>query len=157
MKLTTQIIGFLGLIFILSSFKSSSIANIKIPNVNVKQIDSVLVDTIAIDSSLVVYTPFMENAHASYYSDKFNGRNTASGEKFDIYNLRKSWSATAKKYLQPPWCSHAQAVDGLYGCQDLWIGSIKTPTDCENCKFYSDNHIERINCTHTREKNIKSK
>ena len=83
MKLTTQIIGFLGLIFILSSFKSSSIANIKIPNVNVKQIDSVLVDTVAIDSSLVVYTPFMENAHASYYSDKFNGRNTASGEKFD--------------------------------------------------------------------------
>jgi len=62
----------------------------------------------------------------------------SSGEKFDIYNLRKSWSATAKKYLQPPWCSHAQAVDGLYGCQDLWIGSIKTPTDCENCKFYKE-------------------
>ena len=62
----------------------------------------------------------------------------SSGEKFDIYNLRKSWSATAKKYLQPPWCSHAQAVDGLYGCQDLWIGSIKTPTDCENCKLYKE-------------------
>lgn len=83
MKLTTQIIGFLGLLIIFSSFKSSSKTNIKIPDVNVTLIDSVLVDTIAIDSSLVVYTPFMENAHASYYADKFNGRKTASGEKFD--------------------------------------------------------------------------
>jgi rare lipoprotein A len=27
--------------------------------------------------------PFKENAHASYYSNKFNGRKTASGEIFD--------------------------------------------------------------------------
>jgi len=45
--------------------------------------DSVLIDTILVDSSLTVYTPFKENAHASYYADKFNGRRTASGEKFD--------------------------------------------------------------------------
>jgi rare lipoprotein A len=35
------------------------------------------------DSSLVIYIPYKESVHASYYHDKFNGRRTASGEKFD--------------------------------------------------------------------------
>jgi rare lipoprotein A len=32
-------------------------------------------------------TLYKENAHASYYSDKFNGRRTASGKKFDNEKL----------------------------------------------------------------------
>ena len=40
-------------------------------------------DTTSVDSSLVAYKLYKENAHASYYHDKFNGRKTASGEKFD--------------------------------------------------------------------------
>jgi rare lipoprotein A len=47
------------------------------------QQDSVLTDSIAIDSSVVSYTLYKEDVHASYYHDKFNGRKTASGEKFD--------------------------------------------------------------------------
>ena len=83
MKLSTQIIGFLGLIIILSSFKSSSVINSKQPNYNVIQIDSVLTDSTVADSSLLVYTLYKKMVHASYYADKFNGKKTASGEKFD--------------------------------------------------------------------------
>lgn len=83
MKLTTQIIGFLGLLIILSSFKSSNRKAEKSTSFRLVQKDSILSDSIYIDSSATVYTPYMENAHASYYADKFNGRKTASGEKFD--------------------------------------------------------------------------
>lgn len=48
---------------------------------NIIQKDTII-DTISVDSSLK-YTPYKENVHASYYHDKFNGRKTASGEKFD--------------------------------------------------------------------------
>jgi rare lipoprotein A len=44
--------------------------------------DSVLVDTPAI-----ALKPFKTNVHASYYHDKFNGRRTASGQKFDNNKL----------------------------------------------------------------------
>lgn len=82
MKLTTQIIGFLGLLIMLSSFKSSNVKVSKNTSFNQIQIDSVLTDSVFVDSS-IVYTPYKENVHASYYADKFNGRKTASGEPFD--------------------------------------------------------------------------
>ncbi|WP_239987006.1 septal ring lytic transglycosylase RlpA family protein [Flavobacterium tibetense] len=44
--------------------------------------DSILVDTLA-----VALKPFKTNVHASYYHDKFNGRRTASGQKFDNNKL----------------------------------------------------------------------
>ncbi|OYQ45952.1 septal ring lytic transglycosylase RlpA family protein [Flavobacterium aurantiibacter] len=34
-------------------------------------------------SKKVKYKLFKKNAHASYYADKFNGRRTASGKRFD--------------------------------------------------------------------------
>ncbi|MDD2674241.1 MAG: septal ring lytic transglycosylase RlpA family protein [Flavobacterium sp.] len=34
-------------------------------------------------SVLGVFKPFKKEAHASYYADKFNGRKTTSGRKFD--------------------------------------------------------------------------
>ncbi len=37
-------------------------------------------DTLSVPMS---FKPFKKNAHASYYSDKFNGRKTASGSKFN--------------------------------------------------------------------------
>ena len=83
MKLAAQVIGFIVLLIFFSSFKSSHI--IKKNNtfyLGVQQ-DSVLTDSIAIDSSVVSYTLYKEGVHASYYHDKFNGRKTASGEKFD--------------------------------------------------------------------------
>jgi rare lipoprotein A len=83
MKFTIQIIGFLGLFIILSSFKSFSNSSKKNIHLNFIQKDSILSDSIHLDSSLTTYTPYKESVHASYYHDKFNGRKTASGEKFN--------------------------------------------------------------------------
>lgn len=87
MKLATKILGLFSLLIILSSFKASNNYILKAPNANLKITDSVLVDSVSLDSSKIIYTPFKENAHASYYNDKFNGRKTASGELFsnDLY------------------------------------------------------------------------
>lgn len=35
----------------------------------------------------VKYTLYKKNGHASYYADKFHGRRTASGEKFDMNKM----------------------------------------------------------------------
>ncbi|WP_235841721.1 septal ring lytic transglycosylase RlpA family protein [Confluentibacter sediminis] len=78
-------IGFLCLLIFTTSFSSvsSKINKIKISQYDTIMKDTVLIDTIVVDSSLTRYTPYKENVHASYYHDKFNGRKTASGEKFD--------------------------------------------------------------------------
>lgn len=74
MRLALKTITLLGLLLFISSFKST-----------VKTNDSSIskTDTTLVDSSLVVYKLYKENAHASYYHDKFNGRKTANGETFD--------------------------------------------------------------------------
>lgn len=87
MRLTTQIIGFIAILILISSFNTSKKIVSKTIIFNNIEKDSVLTDSTGIDSSLVNYIPYKENAHASYYHDKFNGRKTASGEKFnnDLY------------------------------------------------------------------------
>ncbi|WP_283635506.1 septal ring lytic transglycosylase RlpA family protein [Aquaticitalea lipolytica] len=74
MKLLIKTIVLLGFLILISSFKSRQ-----------KKYDIIetKTDTTSVDSSLVAYKLYKENAHASYYHDKFNGRKTASGEKFD--------------------------------------------------------------------------
>ena len=52
-------------------------------------------DTTETDSISITYIPYKENVHASYYHDKFNGRRTASGEKFDNNNF-----TAAHKFLK---------------------------------------------------------
>lgn len=44
-----------------------------------------LQDTLPVDSTLlnVKYRPYKKAVHASYYHDRFNGRKTASGKRFD--------------------------------------------------------------------------
>ena len=60
-------------------------------------------------------------------------------ERIDIYNRRAPWSQTAKDYPQPPWCSHKNAVNGLFGCDDLVMtGFVKNIENCENCKFLNN-------------------
>ena len=83
MKLTTQIIGFLGLLIMLSSFKSSIKRSEQSTSYLSIKKDSILSDSTSLDTSATAFTPYLENAHASYYHDKFNGRKTASGEIFD--------------------------------------------------------------------------
>ena len=82
MRLTTKIIGFLSLLILISSFSSPSKSVRKSMPSDIKN-TLILSDTTDTDSSLIAYKPFKESAHASYYHDKFNGRKTASGEKFD--------------------------------------------------------------------------
>jgi rare lipoprotein A len=78
-------ISFLCLLIFITSFsnKHSKSSTKKTSDFNIILKDTVLTDTISVDSLLKTYTPFKENVHASYYHDKFNGRKTASGEKFD--------------------------------------------------------------------------
>ncbi len=47
-------------------------------NDTIKAVDSIVIDTIAYD-----LVPFQENAHASYYHDRFTGKRTASGAIFN--------------------------------------------------------------------------
>ena len=80
-----KIIGFLSLIIFASSFSTSTLGNFSDKGTHLNNMvqDSVLVDTIAAVDSTMVFTPFKNNVHASYYHDKFNGRRTASGQLFD--------------------------------------------------------------------------
>jgi len=60
-------------------------------------------------------------------------------EHFDIYNKALSWNKVRKKHPEPPWCANKYAVQGLMGCQDLMMGSIRTEEDCLNCRFCKRN------------------
>ncbi|NMH27620.1 septal ring lytic transglycosylase RlpA family protein [Flavobacterium silvaticum] len=44
--------------------------------------NAVIADSLKLVSNLKL-KPFKKNAHASYYAERFNGRRTASGRKFD--------------------------------------------------------------------------
>lgn len=44
-------------------------------------------DSVSTDTLVTTLKPFKTNAQASYYSDKLNGRRTASGQKFDNNKL----------------------------------------------------------------------
>jgi rare lipoprotein A len=59
-------------------------------------LDSVKKDNIISQKDMIVDTlnvvienfkPYKENAHASYYADRFHGQRTASGKKFDMNKL----------------------------------------------------------------------
>lgn len=78
-------LSFLCLLIFINGFSNtpSKIRPNKTSHFNTIYADTVLTDTVSVDSSLTTYIPYKENVHASYYHDKFNGRKTASGEKFD--------------------------------------------------------------------------
>lgn len=71
------------LIFLTGFTERPSEINSHKTSFNKKPQDTILMDTVSPDSSLVIYIPYKESVHASYYHDKFNGRRTASGERFD--------------------------------------------------------------------------
>lgn len=53
-------------------------------NNNIALLDTVKPnDSIILDSTNYNFVMYKNNVHASYYSDKLNGRKTASGQKFD--------------------------------------------------------------------------
>lgn len=82
MRTTSKIIGVLALVFLISSFRTPQNYAINSTSFNFES-SKISIDSTDTDSVLVSYTPYKENAHASYYHDKFTGRKTASGEIFD--------------------------------------------------------------------------
>lgn len=74
---------FVYLLFFITSFSNIPSNTNKTSHHNVLLRNNILTDAILQDSSIITYTPYKEHVHASYYHDKFNGRKTASGEKFD--------------------------------------------------------------------------
>ncbi|MFY7741947.1 MAG: septal ring lytic transglycosylase RlpA family protein [Flavobacterium sp.] len=83
------IVGILGILFLglLSVFSlknksfRGSFFSFTTVNDTLKK-DTTVVDTIQKEGNLK-FTLLKKGAHASYYADKFNGRRTASGERFD--------------------------------------------------------------------------
>jgi rare lipoprotein A len=59
-----------------------------------KEVEPIAVtpDTVIVETGKFVF--FKKNAHASYYHDKFNGKRTASGKRFD----NKKLSAAHRKF-----------------------------------------------------------
>lgn len=82
MRLALRIVGFLSLLILMCSFNYVEKTDRKLTS-SVYFKTLAISDTTDTDSSLVRLKPFKENAHASYYHDKFNGRKTANGEIFD--------------------------------------------------------------------------
>ena len=68
-----------GLLIIICGFNDVS-KNNNIITFSTSEKTQILKDSI--DSLPIIYKPFKEKVHASYYHDKFNGRKTASGELF---------------------------------------------------------------------------
>lgn len=67
------------LAFFLASFSSDAGVDFRTPNTTADTLKPV----IKVDSLAPKLTFYKKKAHASYYADKFNGRRTASGRKFD--------------------------------------------------------------------------
>lgn len=67
-----------------SESKEKAIATVKIDSskIKLKNVKSEL-DSLIISDSNLKLKPLKKNAHASYYHDRFNGRRTASGKRFD--------------------------------------------------------------------------
>jgi len=85
MKYYLYSIAFLFLLTIVSSFSVGFPAKLNRKAVFLDSIQPK--DSILNDSLLVQLKPFKTNVHASHYHDKFNGRRTASGQKFDNNKL----------------------------------------------------------------------
>ena len=56
------------------------------------QLETAVVDSII--KPVLKFKPYKKNSHASYYHDKFNGKQTASGKKFD----NKKYTAAHRKF-----------------------------------------------------------
>lgn len=77
-KIIAPIVFLFIFVFFASSFTSDKI-------ILSDKAKRTLQDTLPVDSTLlnVKYRPYKKAVHASYYHDRFNGRKTASGKRFD--------------------------------------------------------------------------
>lgn len=89
----------LSLFFTSLSFKAQNGTSKDLKRLKTDSIkrDNIVAETIDIDTTVVYkgkFKPFKKKVHASYYADKFNGRKTASGKKYDSTKL----TAAHKKF-----------------------------------------------------------
>jgi rare lipoprotein A len=77
----------IALLFLLTIASSFSVSFPEKLNRKAVFLDSIQPKDSLNDSLKIALKPFKTNAHASYYSDKLNGRRTASGQKFDNNKL----------------------------------------------------------------------
>lgn len=75
-------VSFLAFFSIVEIHQKQYKVNNRVFNDTIKTVDTIVIDTI--DYNLVL---FQENAHASYYHDRFTGRRTASGAIFNNKEL----------------------------------------------------------------------
>lgn len=80
-------------IILISKFSFKKFENQQSFVINKSLQDTVKVDSAAIDSLVIEdeglfdYKLYKSNAHASYYANRFNGKKTASGQRFDNKKL----------------------------------------------------------------------
>ncbi len=67
-----------------STTKEKAVSSAKIDSLKIKlkNVKSEL-DSLILSDANLKFKPLKKNAHASYYHDRFNGRRTASGKRFD--------------------------------------------------------------------------
>lgn len=104
---------------------TSILDSVKVDSVKV---DSVKVDSVKVDTLILNLELYQENAHASYYHDRFTGRKTASGAIFNNSELT---------------CAHKTLSFGT----KLKVTSIKTGksvivTVTDRGPFAKDRHID---------------
>ncbi|WP_125718062.1 septal ring lytic transglycosylase RlpA family protein [Flavobacterium ustbae] len=81
-----------GFTYVISQTKPTTEPKIIQDTVNVKPVIIPLQDSVFTDKGLKLKS-YKKNAHASYYSDKFNGRKTANGSRFN----NNAYTAAHKK------------------------------------------------------------
>jgi rare lipoprotein A len=88
-KYILTLLLFLSSLLLLSSFTNYSF-NKQDPKKTAQDTVKKVVATEEVDSVITYkgkFKPYKKSAHASYYGDKFHGRRTASGKKYDMYKL----------------------------------------------------------------------
>jgi rare lipoprotein A len=86
---TTMITAFLASEFSFQKFESTAfdVAHVYQDTIKDTIKDSIAIDSLSIEEGLYNYKLYKSNSHASYYANKFNGKRTANGERFDNNKL----------------------------------------------------------------------
>ncbi|MES2813160.1 MAG: septal ring lytic transglycosylase RlpA family protein [Bacteroidota bacterium] len=85
--ITTIIASFMTSNFSFQKFESQKVYTQVVQDTVKPDSTLAIIDSLSIEEGLYNYKLYRSNAHASYYSNKFNGRRTASGERFDNKKL----------------------------------------------------------------------
>jgi rare lipoprotein A len=89
-KYITYLLLFFSTLLIFSSFDKNYLIKKQEPKKATQDTVKKAVTKEEVDTIITYkgkFKPYKKGAHASYYGDRFHGRRTASGKKFDMYKL----------------------------------------------------------------------